>query len=61
MIADVGNNPEIVNVSSQGSQNMHYYGIPDWMYEGMLSIVYILHLHSTLNGLYLWSAKVIVQ
>ena len=53
MIADVGNNPEIVDVSPQGSRNMHYYGIPDWMYEGMLAIVYILHLHSTLNGLYL--------
>lgn len=36
MIDDVGaGNPKIIDVSPiDGEENMQYYGIPDWMYEG---------------------------
>ena len=27
-------NPTLIQVSDQGLENMDYYGIPDWMYEG---------------------------
>ena len=40
MVDDVGAaSPKVEAVSpTNGQQNMKYYGIPDWMYEGMENV-----------------------